>query len=170
MTLKQPIDTTKEMKFYVSWVFPAGALIFSLIFGFGSVSFLLAYDYSSLHFDLVIGMLVLFACSVGLIWSVSIALFHSVLLMIDGRGISIPNKEIFLWSSVKEMELVKHPALLSSETEPPFLRIIFLNGVSYDLSMILFSVSGYKLLEILRTYHGSLPGDSQVTIEYAARF
>lgn len=153
---KQPIDTTKEVKFYVSGVMPAGALIFSLIFGFGAVLSLFAYDYHSLHLDLLLEILVLLVCLTGVMWSVYMALSGSLLLVVNEKGIFAPSIGRIQWDNIKGI----HVGSTDINGYPTSFNIILSGGVSHKLGTLLFSIPPYDLLEILRTYQGSMPPGS----------
>ncbi|MFA6519740.1 MAG: hypothetical protein WCT41_02870 [Candidatus Paceibacterota bacterium] len=149
--LRQPLDTTKEVKFYTSWVFPAGALVFSVIFGFGSALFLSTYNYYNLGLDLVIGVLFLLVCLVVFTGSIY-TMFNPLLLTINKEGMSAPSIGNIQWSSIIGIYIG------NSNPEYPYptsLNISLLNGTSHNLSTLAFSISPYDLLEILKTYHKS---------------
>lgn len=156
--IKQPIDTTKELRFYTSKIIIVGIVVLSVAVGFVSVKYLFFYSYNNLQLGLAIGGLVLPCCLSGIVWSAYILAVDPLRLSINKDGIYSPRTGNLPWRSIKDIRVG-----LTAEygEEPMLLKIELIDGKSYNLYSGLFiRLDTRKLLEILRTYHGSMPPNS----------
>ncbi len=149
---KQPIDTTKELKFYTSKIITAGIIILAIVIGFASAKYLFLVNYNSFQIGFVVAGLVLSCCLCGFIWGVYILFVNPLRLCISMDGIYSPETGNLLWSSIKDIEA----ELIQEEygEDPVLLKIKLADGKSYKLKSGLFiRIDTRKLLETLRTYH-----------------
>jgi hypothetical protein len=151
--IDKSVNTTKEIKFYISKIITIGLMFASVILiGFLSVTFFFIdyYSYETPFTTLVLAITFLIICSISFIWSTYMLFFNPLLLTINNEGLDSPKTGKILWNKIKVIYIPK--SFWNFEREASFIKIILTDDTSRNLNTRLFSIRPMDLLEILKSY------------------
>lgn len=151
--LKQPIDTTKEVKFY-----PHKGVIVANLFAAIALAYVIYLIVPGSQNSLIVnslGVLVLGGLSLYLlIIGVKYLSRNPLLLKIDKNGIYSPKTGEILWSNVEDITVKDSPNRALGLGE--YIKIVLKDGTSHIISTAFLGVSTLDLRNIFKSYRSSV--------------